>query len=108
MTGSRFNVPANRDQWYLGAGTTANASSNETGDKWTRNSYLGRLNYNYHDRYFLTGTFRADGTSRFSADNRWGYFPSVGAGWLITGENFMENQKIFDVLKLRGSWGRVG
>jgi TonB-dependent starch-binding outer membrane protein SusC len=108
LTGSRFDVPENRDQWYLGAGTTSNASSNETGDKWTRNSYLGRLNYNFKDRYFLTGTFRADGTSRFSADNRWGYFPSVGAGWLITGENFMEKQKIFDVLKLRGSWGRVG
>ncbi|HYC29147.1 MAG TPA: SusC/RagA family TonB-linked outer membrane protein, partial [Chitinophagaceae bacterium] len=108
MVGSRFNVPENRDQWYLGAGSTAGSSSNETGDKWTRNSYLGRLNYNFRDRYFLTGTFRADGTSRFSSDNRWGYFPSVGAGWLITGENFMENQKIFDVLKLRGSWGRVG
>jgi TonB-dependent starch-binding outer membrane protein SusC len=108
LTGSRFDVPENRDQWYLGAGTIANAGSNETGDKWTRNSYLSQLRYNFKDRYFLTGTFRADGTSRFSSDNRWGYFPSVGAGWLISSENFMSNQKIFDVLKLRGSWGRVG
>lgn len=108
ITGSRFEVPENRDQWFLAAGTTANSSQNETGDKWSRNSYLGRLNYNFRDRYFLTGTFRADGTSRFGSDNRWGYFPSFGAGWLITSENFMEDQKIFDVLKLRGSWGRVG
>jgi hypothetical protein len=48
---------------------------------------------------------RADGSSKFSEDNRWGYFPSVGAGWIITSEKFMENQKIFDNLKLRGSWG---
>ena len=108
LTGSRFNVPQNRDQWFLGAGSTTGSAQNETGDKWTRNSYLGQLRYNFKDKYFLTGTFRADGTSRFGEDNRWGYFPSVGAGWLITGENFMEDQELFSTLKLRGSWGRVG
>ncbi|MGB8191688.1 MAG: TonB-dependent receptor [Chitinophagaceae bacterium] len=108
IVGGRFDVPENKDQWYLSAGTLAGGSSNETGDKWTRNSYLGRLNYNFKDKYFLTGTMRADGTSRFAEDNRWGYFPSIGAGWLISGESFMDDQKIFDVLKLRGSWGRVG
>jgi TonB-dependent starch-binding outer membrane protein SusC len=108
FTGRRVDVPENRDQWFLNAGSLTGATSNETGDKWTRNSYLGRLNYNFNDKYFLTGTLRADGTSRFGEDNRWGYFPSIGAGWLITGEDFMNDQDIFDVLKLRGSWGRVG
>lgn len=108
LVGSRRDVPENRDQWYLGAGSTDNVSNDNTGDKWTRTSYLGRLNYNFKDRYLLTGTIRADGTSRFGADNRWGYFPSFGAGWLISDEAFMSDQKIFDVLKLRGSWGRVG
>lgn len=108
LTGRREDVPENKDQWYLGAGSTTNATNNNTGDKWTRNSYLGRLNYNFKDRYLLTATMRADGTSRFNQDNRWGYFPSVGAGWVISSENFMANQKIFDMLKLRGSWGRVG
>ncbi|HYF32804.1 MAG TPA: TonB-dependent receptor [Chitinophagaceae bacterium] len=108
ITGGRFDVPENRDQWYLNAGSLGGAVSNETGDKWTRNSVLGRLNYNYAGRYLLTATMRADGTSRFSEDNRWGYFPSIGAGWLISDESFMDGQQIFDALKLRGSWGRVG
>jgi TonB-dependent starch-binding outer membrane protein SusC len=108
ITGRRLDVPENRDQWYLQAGSTDNTTNNNTGDKWTRTSYLGRLNYNFKDKYLLTGTIRADGTSRFGADNRWGYFPSIGAGWVISDEEFMGNQKIFDVLKLRGSWGRVG
>lgn len=108
ITGGRFDVPENRDQWYLNAGSLNGAISNETGDKWARNSYLSRLNYNFNEKYYLTATFRADGTSRFSEDNRWGYFPSVGAAWLITREDFMDDQKIFDQLKLRGSWGRVG
>ena len=51
-------------------------------------------------------SFRADGTSKFA--HSWGYFPSVGVGWVITNENFMKNQKIFDNLKLRGSWGKIG
>jgi hypothetical protein len=50
---------------------------------------------------------RADGSSKFSEANRWGYFPSVGLGWVISSEKFMENQKVFDNLKLRGSWGKM-
>jgi TonB-linked SusC/RagA family outer membrane protein len=66
------------------------------------------VNYGYDRRYLLTASIRADGTSRFGADNRWGYFPSAAVGWVITSENFMEDQKIFDNLKLRASWGQVG
>jgi TonB-dependent starch-binding outer membrane protein SusC len=106
--GTAKDVPENKDQWFLNAGTNGTQTVVNTGDKWSRNSYLARLNYGYNNRYLLTATMRADGTSRFSEDNRWGYFPSVGVGWNIAEEAFMDGQQIFDNLKLRGSWGRVG
>ncbi|MBA4166276.1 MAG: TonB-dependent receptor, partial [Chitinophagaceae bacterium] len=108
LSGKRFDVPANSSQWYLGAGNTQDQTNNNTGDLWSRNSYITRLNYNFNNTYLLTATFRADGTSRFASSNRWGYFPSVGAAWNIAKENFMSSQKIFDNLKLRASYGRVG
>jgi len=107
-TGTRLDVPASPDQWYLYQGTDTTATADNIGDKWARNSYLGRFSYSYDNRYMLNFTFRADGTSRFPVQNRWGYFPSLGLGWNISREGFMSNQKTFDNLKLRGSWGRVG
>ena len=104
----RKDVPATPSLWYIGTGNANTSTNDGTGDKYTRNSYIGRVNYNYNDKYLLTATIRADGSSRFPSQNRWGYFPSVGAGWLISNESFMQNQRIFDVLKLRASWGRVG
>jgi TonB-linked SusC/RagA family outer membrane protein len=74
-----------------------------------RMSYFGRLNYNYKQTYLLNATFRADGSSRFAAQNRWGYFPSVSAGWVATNERFMAGQKNWlDYFKIRASWGQVG
>ncbi|MBO9675759.1 MAG: TonB-dependent receptor [Sphingobacteriaceae bacterium] len=74
-----------------------------------RLSYFGRLNYNYKEKFLLNATFRADGSSRFGPANRWGYFPSVSAGWVVTNENFMQGQKDWlDFLKVRASWGQVG
>ncbi len=104
----RKDVPAAQNLWYIGTGDANTSTNDGTGDKYTRNSYLSRVNYNYNDKYLLTATLRADGSSRFPSQNRWGYFPSVGAGWLISNESFMQNQHIFDLLKLRASWGRVG
>jgi len=75
---------------------------------WALRSYIGRVNYTYKQKYILEGIGRYDGSSRFSPDNRWGFFPSVMVGWRVTQENFMKNQKIFDELKIRGSWGRSG
>lgn len=78
-------------------------------DEDRRMSYFGRLNYNYKQTYLLNATFRADGSSRFSSQNRWGYFPSISAGWVATNEKFMEGQKNWlDFFKLRASWGQVG
>jgi TonB-linked SusC/RagA family outer membrane protein len=78
-------------------------------DEDRRMSYFGRLNYNYKQTYLLNATFRADGSSRFSSQNRWGYFPSISAGWVATNEKFMEGQRNWlDFFKLRASWGQVG
>lgn len=71
-------------------------------------SFFGRLNYNYKETYMLNATFRADGSSRFAKANRWGYFPSVSAGWVPTNEAFMADNEVIDFLKVRASWGQVG
>ncbi|MBT1696096.1 TonB-dependent receptor [Fulvivirgaceae bacterium PWU4] len=70
-------------------------------------SYLGRVNYSYDDKYYLTGTIRRDGSSRFAKENRWGNFPSVSAGWRISGENFF-NVPWIDDLKIRANYGSLG
>ena len=72
-------------------------------------SVFARAQYKYDNRYLLTGTFRADGSSRFGKDNRWGYFPSVAAGWIMTEEEFMKPLKnVVSYLKLRASYGLTG
>jgi iron complex outermembrane receptor protein len=71
-------------------------------------SDFGRLNYNYKDRYLLQASIRRDGSSVFGANNAWGYFPSVGAAWRVSSESFMQNQDIFNDLKLRFSYGVTG
>ena len=71
-------------------------------------SYFGRIGWNYKERYMATATMRIDGSSRFASGNRFGYFPSVSAGWVLSNEAFMEDASWTDFLKLRISWGRVG
>lgn len=72
-------------------------------------SWFGRLNYTLLDRYLFTATFRADGSSKFAPNNRWGYFPAVAAGWRLSEENFMEGTRDWlSNLKLRLSWGESG
>lgn len=69
-------------------------------------SYFGRIAYNFDSKYLLYGTFRADGTSKYQ--EKWGYFPTIGAGWVVSEESFMDNNGVFDFLKLRASWGELG
>lgn len=71
-------------------------------------SYFGRLQYDFREKYLLNITFRSDGSSRFAPGHRWGYFPSVSAGWVASMESFMQGAHWLDFLKIRGSWGRVG
>ena len=105
---NRQDVPEKKDLWYITTGNANTSTNDGGGDKWTRNSYISRTNYNYDNKYILTATIRADGSSRIAPDNRWGFFPSVGIGWVITNEPFMKDFSIFETLKLRTSWGRVG
>lgn len=104
----RKDVPANKDLWYIGVGDANTSTNDGGGDKWARNAYLARLNYNFADKYLFTGTMRYDGSSRLAPDNRWSFFPSFGAGWVISNESFMSDLMLVDILKLRASWGQVG
>nr|WP_299170285.1 TonB-dependent receptor [uncultured Allomuricauda sp.] len=69
-------------------------------------SYFGRVSYNFDNRYLLYGTFRADGTNKYQ--EKWGYFPTVGAGWVVSEEDFFPENEVLNFLKLRGSWGELG
>lgn len=71
-------------------------------------SYFGRLQYNFKEKYLLNATFRADGSSKFAPDQRWGYFPSISAGWIVSREEFFQRSSNLNFLKLRASWGQVG
>ncbi len=71
-------------------------------------SYFGRLNYSFADKYLFEANFRADASSRFKKENRWGYFPGFSAGWRLTEEDFVKNLNVFSNLKLRASWGQLG
>jgi len=89
------------------------AGDNVSGSKETSSmlSYLGRINYVYDDRYLATVNFRADGSSKFAKNNRWGYFPSLSLGWRISNENFFKQLNIDNTisdLKLRAGWGQNG
>ncbi|WKL45826.1 TonB-dependent receptor [Flavobacterium pectinovorum] len=71
-------------------------------------SFFGRVNYDYKDRYLFTATYRADGSSKFLGDNKWGFFPAAAAAWKISGEEFMKNASWVNLLKLRVSYGEAG
>ena len=71
-------------------------------------SFFGRVNYDYKDRYLLTATYRADGSSKFLGDNKWGFFPAAAAAWKISGEEFMKDASWINLLKLRVSYGEAG
>ncbi|MDR3244953.1 MAG: TonB-dependent receptor [Prevotellaceae bacterium] len=83
-------------------------STNTGGSEALLKSFIGRLNYSFKGRYNLTATLRADGSSRFAINNKWGYFPSVGVSWNINREAFLINNKNVSDLKLRASFGTVG
>ena len=107
LSGSTILNPV-PENWYISQATADfPLKPGDDVDRVRMLSFLGRVNYNYGDRYLLTVNFRADGSSKFPR-NTWGYFPSVAVGWRITGENFMKNQKVFNDLKLRFGWGQLG
>ena len=92
---------------HQGAGKSQPAA-NTIGAKDNMASFFGRVNYTYADKYLLTATFRADGSSKFASGNRWGFFPAVALGWRISEENFMKHINWLSNLKLRLSYGEAG
>ena len=85
-----------------------NKTSSSAASTWTLLSMLGRLNYNYKDKYLLQATIRRDGSSKFGSQHQYGYFPSLAAGWLISNENFMKDITSLSYLKIRASYGLLG
>ena len=106
---SRLNFPMLGNGDYLtvlNAGQSNQQNTNSISEN-AMISYLGRANYIYDDKYYLTATFRRDGTSRLAKENRWGNFPSFSGAWRISKEEFFDVPWIND-LKIRGNWGRLG
>ncbi|VFB13314.1 TonB-dependent receptor plug [Bacteroides heparinolyticus] len=98
------------DSSFSTIGAGAGGTFDGSGSKWDykRVSFFGRVNYNYNNRYLVQATVRSDGSSKFGADNRWGFFPSVAVGWRISEEAFFPKDIVLNNLKLRASWGRLG
>jgi TonB-dependent starch-binding outer membrane protein SusC len=108
LDGSRDKTPSNDETLrYVNAGTL-NQKASGVNSYSSLISYLGRVMYNYNDRYYLTASMRVDGSSKFVAGNKYATFPAASVAWRLTSEDFMKSQHIFDNLKIRAGWGRVG
>jgi TonB-linked SusC/RagA family outer membrane protein len=107
ITGTAANVPGAKEEYmYLSQGNATGRTVVEDGTDYHGLSFFGRATYDFASKYLLTATFRADGSSKYQ--QKWGYFPSVGTGWVISEEEFMKNQRLFNYLKARLSWGMLG
>ena len=98
--------PSNAYQKITSAADITSGTSNESAFSFL--SYFARANYKFKDKYLLSLSGRVDGSSRFGADNRYGFFPAASAGWIVSEESFMSNVKVMDFLKLRASYGLTG
>lgn len=103
----RMNIIGN-ELPAIDLGSTTGWTNDADETHWSLLSGFMRLNYAYASKYLLEANFRADGSSRFSKQNKWGFFPSFSLGWRITEEDFMKEQDIFSNIKLRASWGQLG
>ena len=108
LSAQGLNFPIDHEQsWYINQAATIPVTGvKDDGSRQYGMSYFGRISYNYNDRYLLYATMRADGSSKYQ--QKWGYFPTIGAGWVISEEKFLKNFKPVNFLKLRASWGQLG
>ncbi|MDR0412366.1 MAG: TonB-dependent receptor [Dysgonamonadaceae bacterium] len=108
VTGYEFSIPVAESLALASPGNTKDATDNLPIER--RESFFGRINYNYLGKYLLTANIRADASDRFVGKNRWGYFPSLNAGWRISEEDFLKPyiENRIDNAKIRASWGRLG
>lgn len=107
LSGTRENYLFNTIH-SLDAGDAKTARNNNSRNTWAMESYFGRVNYTYDNRYLLTATVRTDGSSNLGENNRWGTFPSVALAWRINNESFMKGIDWLNNFKLRLGWGLVG
>ena len=104
VPGNEFGVIDNVSELQPGENQTYGS-----GDEWGLSSLFGRVGYTLSDKYMLEGSIRYDGSSRFSSDNRWGVFPSVSVGWILSKENFFAPlEDVVSFAKIRASWGQLG
>ena len=104
------------DEWKISVNNTTGQQADGNRNGWgswnsiaySLLSYFGRVSYNYDERYMVEATMRADASSNFGPNNKWGYFPSVSAGWNLKNESFLKDVPWLSALKLRGSWGING
>ena len=107
LIGNAIDVPGfDAQSIYLTTGSFQNRFVNDEAYTYNGLSFFTRGTYNFNDKYLATLTFRADGSSKYQ--DKWGYFPSLGLGWILTGEDFMKNQNMFQYLKMRASYGMLG
>ena len=108
LRGYRYDIPSNVETLrYVSAGT-ADDYANGYNSYTSLVSYLGRVMYNYDEKYYLTASVRVDGSSKFAKGNKHATFPAISAAWRISAEEFMKNQNVVSDLKLRLGWGKVG
>ena len=107
MSAGRVNFPSN-DLQEIGLGSAQGATNGGGSGHWAMESFFGRANYTFNEKYIVLAAFRADGSANFGPDNRWGYFPSMSAAWRVSEENFLSNVTWMDELKLRFETGLTG
>lgn len=115
LNAMRFNVPEKQTYWYLDYSTYNFQTNvypdqirNEANTELVSLAYFGRAEYEYDSKYLFSASLRREGLSAFPEDRRWGTFPSVSVGWVVSNESFMQDVKLINNLKLRAGYGEVG
>ena len=101
-------IPAETQQFYNEGNASAVTGVSSNLIEWTINSFMGRINYDFRDKYLVTLTMRRDGSSRFGENTKYGNFPGVAVGWNLGNEDFLKSINWIDLLKVRAGWGKVG
>ena len=108
MYGQGQNLPSNAPELRFLEAATEGFFATGNNENYNLISYIGRLNYSFKGKYLVSATVRADGSSLFPDDNKWGVFPSVSAAWVVSDENFLKENTLVNYLKLRAGWGQIG
>lgn len=107
LVGQRQDFVSNDIRELAAGGTNDQFADSHAGSN-TQVSFFGRANYSFKEKYLVTATYRADGSSKFGPNNKWGYFPSFALAWRASQEDFLETYNWLDNLKVRAGWGQVG